>query len=130
MPFEQFLSFLHHSSGGASRSTALAPLNWLTLTLVAAVLGCLAYGNHTWICSAFFGLIALVVLCFLGVYIYLIIRNPDATRSEKFTLEKMALQQGSPMLMATKGQPIVESRDLGPGIVKPPTSEQREREAR
>jgi hypothetical protein len=129
MPFEQFLSLLHHSSGGASRSTALAPLNWLTLTLVAAVLGCLAYGNHSWICSTFFGLIALVVLSFLGVYIYLIVHNPDATRSEKFTLEKMALQQGSPMFMATKGQPLVESRDIGPGIVKP-TSEQREREAR
>jgi len=111
MPFDHFLSLLQHSSGGASRSTALAPLNWLTLTLVAAVLGCLAYGNHTWICNAIFGLIALVVLSFLGVYIYLIIHNPDATRSEKFTLEKMALQQASPMVLAAKGQSSVDPRD-------------------
>jgi hypothetical protein len=73
-------------------------------------------------------LIALVVLSFLGVYIYLIIQNPDATRSEKFTLEKLALQQGHPML-AAKGHPILDSKDVGPGIVRP-TSEQREHEAR
>jgi hypothetical protein len=94
MPFDQFLSLLQHSSGRASRSTALQPLNWLILTLVLAMLGCLRYSSRAWICGALFGLVALGVCVFLSIYVYLAIYNVDATRSEKFTLEKLALQQG------------------------------------
>jgi hypothetical protein len=36
---------------------------------------------------------AIVVLVYLGSYLYLIRTNIDATRSERFTLEKLALQQ-------------------------------------
>ena len=34
-----------------------------------------------------------VVLTYLTAYLYLIFTNVDATRSERFTLEKIALQQ-------------------------------------
>lgn len=36
----------------------------------------------------------LVLLVFLGAYIYLLLRDPDALRSEEFSLNKMALEKG------------------------------------
>ncbi|MGI8773202.1 MAG: hypothetical protein ACR2JE_17400 [Acidobacteriaceae bacterium] len=93
MPFEHFLSLLQHSSGKSSRSTTLQPLVWLIIVVAGVFMGAAKYIPGSWIPSAVLGLIALVVLAFIGAFMYFMVKNPDALRSERFTLDKMALQQ-------------------------------------
>jgi hypothetical protein len=38
--------------------------------------------------------LAVVLVVFLGAYLYLLLRNPDALRSEHFSLSKMAIEKG------------------------------------
>jgi hypothetical protein len=93
MPIDQILSILQQSIGRGSRSTALQPLVWLILVLALIFIGCLKYHASVWIFGAVLSMSAIVVLVYLGSYLYLIRTNIDATRSERFTLEKLALQQ-------------------------------------
>lgn len=93
MAIETFLSLLQQSVGRASRSTALQPLVWLIGALVLALLFCLVYGAAGWVTVVIVSMQVITVLVFIGTYIYLVTHNIDATRSERFTLEKLALQQ-------------------------------------
>ncbi len=93
MALEQILSLLQHSSGRGSRSTALQPLTWLLAVLAVFFVGSLKYRSPVWISAVILIAVVLTVLVYLTAYLYLIKNNPDATRSEKFALEKMALQQ-------------------------------------
>ena len=93
MPIEQFLSLLQHSSGKASRSTALQPVGVIAGILAVTLALCVRFeAERQTINLITYSLIA-VVTVYLCSYIYLILTNIDATRSERFNLEKMALQQ-------------------------------------
>lgn len=93
MPIDHFLSLLQQSVGKGSRSTALQPLVWLMLIMAIVFFTCLKYHAPAWLLTAVLCMVAVVALVYLGSYVYLIFTNIDATRSERFTLEKLALQQ-------------------------------------
>jgi hypothetical protein len=40
------------------------------------------------------GAVGVVLVVFLAAYVFLLIKNPDALRSEEFSLSKMALEKG------------------------------------
>lgn len=87
-------SFLSQSSAKGARSTALHSLQW-ALGLLLASLPTLAWAKaQDWLFVLIIGMIVFVLLVFLGAYIYLLLRNPDALRSEEFSLSKMAMEKG------------------------------------
>ena len=92
MPIDHFLSLLQ-SSGKSSRSTALQPLVWLVVVLALTFLGSLRYHAPSWALIAISCVGGIAIVVYLGSYVYLIGHNIDATRSERFVLEKIALQQ-------------------------------------
>lgn len=51
-------------------------------------------GAPTWLLIAVGVGLALTMLTFLGAYIYLLIKLPDALRSESYSLSKMAIEKG------------------------------------
>jgi hypothetical protein len=93
MAFDQLLSILQHSASRGSRSTALQPLGWLLALLIVLFISCLKYQAPVWVSCALLSTTVSSVFVYLGVYIFLINTNPDATRSEKFVIEKMQIQQ-------------------------------------
>ena len=46
-----------------------------------------------WTIIAMITFLALTILIYLGSYIYFALKNPDALRSEKFTLSKIAIEK-------------------------------------
>jgi len=67
---------------------ALVGLLVVALVVLVPVKGC-----PPWVLGALFVLVVLTVLCFLGAYGYLVVRNPDALRTEKFHLRKLAIEK-------------------------------------
>lgn len=86
--------FFSHANASGARSTALHALQWV-IGLFLSALALLVFGGaQPWLLISV-GLALLVVLAvFLGAYLYLLLRNPDALRSEHFSLSKMAIEKG------------------------------------
>lgn len=86
--------FSSHASAKGARSTALHSLQWALGLLLAAIPPTVWSGAPAWLFAALIVAVVLVLLVFLGAYIYLLTRNPDALRSEEFSLSKMAMEKG------------------------------------
>ena len=71
--------------------------------------------------------LGLCVVLFVGAYIYLLINNPDALRSETYTLQKIALEKG------LFGDSISGTIDINPdsykGMILPSSTNGNEDEA-
>lgn len=86
-------AFMSQAFSSASRSTALQPLVWLSALLIFGFLIALRYDLPTWGVVFLACLAAVAIVIFLGSYIYFMFKNPDALRSEKYTLSKMAIEK-------------------------------------
>jgi hypothetical protein len=79
---------------GQSRTSALNPLQWTLAILLLGLLILLWTGADKWI------IVGLGVCVFGDVgllafgYFYFMFKNPDALRSEAFSLQKMAIERG------------------------------------
>ena len=87
-------SLLQHATAETSRSTALAPLGWLVAMLLAATVGSKISGTTAWLTVALGVLTVVSVAGYLAAYLYFLLRNPDALRSETYTLSKLAIERG------------------------------------
>jgi hypothetical protein len=86
-------ALLHIARVGQSRSSVINPLQWTMVPLLFALLAVLLAHGPTWLLLFFAGLICLVVLLLLGAYIYFMIKNPDALRSETYSLARTAIEK-------------------------------------
>lgn len=87
-------SFLRQAQVGQSRSSVINPLQW-TLVIVTAALLALTAIPH-----APTGLIigvacadGLVLLLIVAAYVFFMLKNPDALRSETYSLAKTAIDR-------------------------------------
>jgi len=94
MPFWMAKTFSQSHSVGGSRSTAITPLQWMMFILVSGILGLIRLSAPVWLLWIFGILIVLVFLLYAAMYIYFASKNPNALRSEKFELSKMAMERG------------------------------------
>jgi hypothetical protein len=94
MPSPELIrAFLSQAKASGGRSTVLQPLGWLTATLILGMVLASACRAPPWSIALFGILLVGCVLLYLGSYIYFAVKSPDALRSEKFTLSKMALEK-------------------------------------
>jgi len=93
MAWDRLWSLLHQSSAQGTRSTVLAPMIWaLSLLLVGLLVG-QQVKLPPW-CLTLLGVaIAVLLLNFLAMNWYFAIKDPDALRSERFILTKLAMRQ-------------------------------------
>lgn len=95
MPASQILTaLLQRASAEGSRSTALKPLGWLLAILVPATLVSFYLKLPPIVGISGIVASALALMVYLGSYIYLLMANPDALRSERYSLKKMELEKG------------------------------------
>jgi hypothetical protein len=85
---------LQQANIGQSRSSVLNPLQWMLVILVFGVGICLLAHSPSWLVVLFAIMLGLVLSLFLGAYIYFARTNPDALRSEQFSLSKLAIEKG------------------------------------
>ena len=89
-----FRSILQQATSHGARSTALNPLAWA----LAIVLSSLAFISRVtalpaWVLILLGSCAGVLVVAFLIAYFILLFKDPDALRSERFTLSKMALEK-------------------------------------
>ena len=87
-------SFFSEASAKGVRSTALHALQWGMAMLLISISIMAVADAPSWILIAISSAFGLVLVTFIGAYIFLLIKNPDALRSERFTLSKMAIERG------------------------------------
>jgi hypothetical protein len=90
--FLQFVSTLREQMSAAlSRSDILRPLTWLVGMFLLATVSLITAKSDQWIIIV---LLVSIILLYLWAYLYCLIRNPDALRSERYSLQKMAIEHG------------------------------------
>lgn len=94
MAIEIVKQFLQQASLQGSRSTVLSPLGWLAATLLAGWIGLLWRQAPHWVIVLMAVLLCLCIALYLIAYVYFMTRTPDALRSERFTLNKLAIEKG------------------------------------
>jgi hypothetical protein len=94
--FLQMVSTLREQMNATlSRSDVLKPLAWLVGLLVAAA-GLLVFSGKApdWLLVTIGVSLAASVAIYVASYLYCLFKNPDALRSEKYSLHKMAIEHG------------------------------------
>ncbi|MBB2951953.1 hypothetical protein [Sphingobacterium sp. JUb56] len=101
---------LEHATSQGYRSNVLKPLYGLMVILLLGMCLGLYLKNETiaYICLGFALLIA---MCFLVCYFYCLFKNPDLLRSERFNLEKTALEKISVTGDSTVGKLKMQETD-------------------
>jgi hypothetical protein len=91
---EIFNGLFQQANAEASRSTALKPLGWLIAMLLPSTLAAFYYLLPAAITGTLMLLTVISVLAYLGAYVYFLKVDPDALRSETYSLKKLAIQRG------------------------------------
>ena len=90
----QFIqSFLQQANARGSRSTALQPLQWALGMVLAAILVAGKFGAPSWILATLGVFGGVLIVSYLVAYFFLLMKDRDALRSERFQLSKMALER-------------------------------------
>ncbi len=90
---ETIRAFLAQATASGSRSTALQPLCWLAGILTSGLIFAPTWEAPSWVLVTLAVMLGSSVTLFLVSYAYYAIKNPDALRSERFTLSKMAIEK-------------------------------------
>jgi len=76
-----------------SRSTVLRPLGWLVGILATLVLAAIRFQAATWICVLIAATHGFGVLLYLGAFVYCLLTDKEALRSERYCLQKLAIEK-------------------------------------
>lgn len=94
MPTTEIIhAILSRATASGSRSTALQPMVWLTGFVSLGFVAALKMQSPQWSLILLGVLLGVCVSTFIISYAYYAAKNPDALRSEKFTLSKMAIEK-------------------------------------
>jgi len=80
-----------------ARGTKSSALQTLLVAMGMLIIGLpltIYVGAPSWLLICLFSALGIVLLTFIVAYIYFLKTNPDALRSESFTLKKMAMELG------------------------------------
>ena len=77
-----------------SRSDVLKALIWPLGILMSAMLVAIATKAPAWVLIFFAVLLALKTLLYAGAYLFCLMVDRDALRSEKYSLDKLAIESG------------------------------------
>lgn len=93
MPLDRLWSLFHQSSARGTRSTVLAPMTWALSLLIAGLLIGPRVGLPPWGMILLGVGIGILMVNFLAMSWYFAIKDPDALRSERFILTKLAMHR-------------------------------------
>lgn len=113
MTWQQLLHSLERQSkASGSRSDVLRVLIWPG-AILATLLSASFFGRAPeWITIATFVALVIVFAVYLIAFVVLLFTNPDALRSERFQIEKMAIERGiyGNNLIGAREEPTTQAR--------------------
>jgi uncharacterized protein YacL len=77
-----------------SRSDILRPLAWVMGILVFGLIGVLLRSPPSWLLVVMVAFIGTALIIYLGSHIFCLFKDRDALRSERYSLQKMAIEHG------------------------------------
>lgn len=86
---------LRTAQASGSRSSALAPLQWFLGLAIAGLVAAARYAAPDWVLLSLGCVLAVATASFVGAYAWFMFKSPDALRSEKYSLSKMALERAA-----------------------------------
>jgi len=93
--FIRFLTELReHMNAELTRSDVLRALIWPNAGLLIALIGAISAKADTWILQILIVLVCLLMVLYVAAYVFFALTDPDALRSEKYKLQKMAIERG------------------------------------
>ena len=120
MSLEMLKSFLEHYSAKGTKANVLKPVGWIISVLIFANIYVFYINLPIWVCILFTIFSSLAILLFIFSYIYCLLTDKDALRSESFTIQKLAIEKGfvgdniigklNPLSEQQKALDIVESK--------------------
>ena len=78
----------------ATRSTALQPLLWMAGSFLAGLVASVSLDANHGLSCFLGGITLLIALVAIGSYVYLLIVDRDALRSEHYNIAKMQIERG------------------------------------
>ncbi len=88
-----FTASLQEALSKGTKSTVLKPLGWLIVLCIVASIGTFGSApNWVGIMFSIFG--GLTIICYLIAYGYFAFKDPDALRSETYSIQKLAIEKG------------------------------------
>jgi ABC-type siderophore export system fused ATPase/permease subunit len=87
-------NILSQSNTTGARSTALHSLQWAMAIIFSSLATLIYLKAPHWLIVALAIMLGVLVILFVFAYLFLLFKNPDALRSEQYTLSKMALEKG------------------------------------
>jgi hypothetical protein len=84
---------LQHARGALSRPDILRPLTWLIVLILLAIIGLVKWEASPWLIMTVAILLALVIFLYFGAYVFCLLKNPDALRSERYALQKIEFER-------------------------------------
>ena len=85
---------LHKSDASGSRSTILKPLTWFISVIIVGIVLLLKFESPNWLIIMFSIIMGLSILVFFFAYVYCLFTDKDAIRSEKYSIQKLAIEKG------------------------------------
>jgi len=92
--FMELASLLRQATSHGTRSTVLRPLGWLIGILSALLTAAIRFEAPTWMGASIVVFLGLSVCLYLGAYTYCLVKDREALRSEKYTIQKLAIEKG------------------------------------
>jgi hypothetical protein len=94
MPLPLKYLFQHATDIGQSRSSVVNPLQWACAIVGSVLLLAVASHAPTWLVIMLAAIFCATFVLFTSVYVFFMLKNPDALRSEHYSLSKMAMEKG------------------------------------
>jgi membrane protein YdbS with pleckstrin-like domain len=90
----EFKELFERSDASGSRSTILKPLTWFLSVIITGLLLLIRLDGPEWIIIMFAVIICLTIVVFFFTYIYCLFNDKDTLRSEKYSIQKLAIEKG------------------------------------
>ena len=81
-------------SSKGSKSTILKPLAWMLGICVTSTLTSAKLGLSSWISILFSIFASIAMFLYLVAYLYCLVKDRDALRSETYSIQKMVVERG------------------------------------
>lgn len=94
MGIDTIKELFERSDTSGSKSTILKPLTWFLSILIGGLLFSIQLNAPIWVTIFFSIVLGVIILLFLFAYIYCLFNDRDALRSEKYSIQKMAIEKG------------------------------------
>ena len=87
-------AFLEQATAKGSKSTILKPLGWMMGICISATLTSAHFKLPEWVMYLFAGFSCITMALYLIAYLYCLVKDRDALRSETYSIQKMAIEKG------------------------------------